>query len=93
MNAPFKQGDLLASAPKSTALTVVPEPESTSENFDWNNDKSVIINEQPATAVYFNHNDQLVIRQRCWPEDDSFVVIDRAHLPHLTEMLQSEAQS
>lgn len=73
-------------------MTVVPEPESTSEDFDWNNDKSVCINEQPATAIYRNDFHQIVIRQKAaWDRDeDVFVVIDRAHLSHLIDMLKME---
>ena len=58
------------------------------ERFDWANDESVIIPEQPETALYWNHQDQIVIRQRCWPDDDTFVYFNRAHLAHLIAMLR-----
>jgi hypothetical protein len=35
----------------------------------------VILPEQPATAVYFNPRGELVIRQKRWPDDDSFIYI------------------
>ena len=54
-------------APRAT-----PEP---SGDFDWNDTDSVVLTEQPETAVYWNPNGDLVIRQRRWPDDDVFVVI------------------
>ena len=50
----------------------------------------VIITEQPETALYWNSRHQIVIRQRGWPGDDSFVYFNRAMLPHLIAMLQAE---
>jgi len=72
---------------KLQPLASPPEPD---EDFDWNTDDSVIITEQPATALYWNSREQLVIRQRGWPDDDSFVYFNRAMLPHLIEMLQAD---
>jgi hypothetical protein len=45
------------------------------KDFDWNDTESVVLHEQPATACYFNEDGGLVIRQRRWPDDDSWVVI------------------
>jgi hypothetical protein len=45
-----------------------------SENFDWN-ETSIVIHEQPETAVYLNPSGQIVVRQRQWPDDDSFVYV------------------
>jgi len=66
-------------APQAT-----PEP---SEDFDWNKDDSVILHEQPATAVYFNKEGSLVIRQRRWPDDDSFIYIAESSIADFLDRL------
>ena len=67
----------LGSSPKNA------EPKS---DFDWNIDDSVILREQPATAVYFNKNDDLVIRQKRWPED-AFIYISAESLDTFLDKL------
>jgi hypothetical protein len=52
-----------------------PTPAPTGEDFDWADDESVILREQPETAAYFNREGGLVIRQHRWPDDDTVVVI------------------
>jgi hypothetical protein len=48
----------------------------TSEGFDWQTDDSVVVNWQPALAVYRNMMDSIVIRQeRSELEDDDTIVI------------------
>jgi hypothetical protein len=70
----------------SKSLAVVPpkpaaedslqrETERDDADFDWVNDDSIILREQPSTAVYFNKEGTLVIRQRRWPDEDTFVYI------------------
>jgi hypothetical protein len=54
-----------------------PGPAPTGEDFDWADDESVILREQPETAAYFNREGGLVIRQHRWPDDDTVVVIAR----------------
>ena len=44
------------------------------EEFDWD-DVHILLNEQPETAIYIGKHDHIVIRQRCWPDDDSSVII------------------
>lgn len=45
------------------------------EQFDWTKDESVILHDQPATAVYFNPEGSLVIRQeQAWDRDDDTCV-------------------
>jgi hypothetical protein len=57
--------------------------------FNWSTDESVIINEQPATAVYWNKQDQLVIRQQVpYPDEDVYVVFNQENLRHLIEMIE-----
>ena len=64
---------------ENATLRLVPpsvEPKQKTE-FDWLTDDSVVLQEQPQTAVYFNSTGGLVIRQRAaWDqEDDTFVLI------------------
>jgi hypothetical protein len=74
---PTRNGQALLPAviepPKpENAPQATPEP---SEDFDWSNDSSIVLHEQPATAVYFNKEGSLVLRQRRWPDDDTFIYI------------------
>jgi hypothetical protein len=60
--------------------TVVPPKAAEDErepakDFDWLNDDSIMLREQPETACYFNQYGGLVIRQRGWPDNDSVVII------------------
>jgi len=57
--------------PKQTPIHEPPDP----DEFNWATDDSVVLKEQPATAIYFNSRGQLVIRQeRSWDRDeDSFI--------------------
>jgi hypothetical protein len=62
------------------------------DKFEWStNNEDVIVADQRATAVYTHRWGQAVIRQeRSWDEeDDTFVVIDRAHLRTLIDALQA----
>jgi hypothetical protein len=53
------------------------EAELAEEDFDWNEDDSIILKEQRATAAYRNKVGELIIRQRAgWCDDrDTFVYI------------------
>jgi hypothetical protein len=49
---------------------------SSDDDFDWANSPSVVLQEQPATAIYHNPDGQLVIRQRAsWCDESDFFVI------------------
>jgi hypothetical protein len=66
-------------APASELPLEKPAPAATvddSADFDWSNDDSIILREQPQTAIYFNAHGGLVIRQRSWPDDDVYVYIN-----------------
>ena len=54
-----------------------PEKDTPFGEFDWVNSSSVVLREQPETAVYFNPEGALVIRQRDPNSDmdDPFVYI------------------
>lgn len=52
-------------------------------DFDWHENDSVVLREQPETAIYFNAYGQLVIRQReDWPHEngDPYVVISENNI-------------
>lgn len=61
--------------------------------FDWSSSPNVVIKEQPATALYFNPDGALVIRQKAdWDrEEDTFVFIApnniEEFIDQLTEMV------
>jgi hypothetical protein len=64
---------------ESATLRLVPpsvEPKQETK-FDWLTDNSVVLQEQPQTAVYFNSTGGLVIRQQvsCGLDDDTFILI------------------
>jgi hypothetical protein len=50
-------------------------------DFDWSNDDSVVLRDQPAVAIYSNKFQQVVIRcERTWDqEEDVVVLVDFAH--------------
>src|SRR5262249_43008671 len=62
-------------------------PGDAGDDFDWCG-ADVVIHEQPATAVYFNPNGALVIRQRRdYPDDDPFVYISADHIDAFMDRL------
>lgn len=63
--------------PKVSKPTVSPPlAEAGPDEFDWDNDESVVLREQRGTAVYRNKAGEIVIRQKGpWPDDDSFLYI------------------
>ena len=50
---------------------------SNDADFDWWKDDCVVLREQHSTAIYFNAEGGLVIRQQNWPEDDDVVIITK----------------
>jgi hypothetical protein len=86
------------SAPQTLSAVIPPakkdEPAATpddSKDFDWSNDDSIVLREQPETAIYFNPNGALVIRQRAvWPNDedgDPYVYINPENIEHFLDKL------
>ena len=59
------------------------------DDFDWSRDDSIVLNEQPATAVYENTAGDIVIRQaRAWDrEDDTICVIAKQNLQVVIDKL------
>ncbi len=52
------------------------------QDFDWTDDESIVLRDQPAIAVYVNPHGALVIRQeRSWnEEEDTWIVIQRENV-------------
>jgi hypothetical protein len=72
--------------PKPAPVTVVDD----SHEFDWSETESVVLREQPETAIYYNPSGDMVIRQRRWPDDDMLIIISEhslmAFIDRLTDM-------
>jgi hypothetical protein len=62
-------------------------PKDAGEEFDCSDDDSIILREQPATAVYFNKEGSLVIRQHRWPDDDIFIYIAESSIGDFLDKL------
>ena len=60
-------------------------------DFDWSDTESVVLTEQPETAVYWNPHGDLVIRQRRRRDDDPIVIVTRSSLPQLIDKLTDMA--
>ena len=75
---------------KTPTLEIVGKTESHDDpdEFDWSGE-NVVIQEQPATAVYFNLEGALVIRQRAsdYHCDDPFVYIGPDHIEAFLDKL------
>jgi hypothetical protein len=54
--------------------------------FDWA-DAEIVLREQQETAIYFNRDEGLVIRQQCWPDDDHYVIISKNNIDAFLDRL------
>ena len=65
-----------------------------SDDFDWHNDDSIVLREQPATAIYINPHGTLVIRQKAeWDaEHDTFAFITPENAVRFMEALAKVAR-
>jgi len=63
------------------------------DDFDWRDDPTVVLQEQPATAVYINTFGSIIIRQHMWPDDDVHVMVRPEHAKTLAEAIQRAARS
>ena len=74
--------------PPAATMTPVQPPVAIGDDaFDWADDESVVLREQPMTAAYFNKNGELVIRQARWPDDDVFIYIAQNNLADFIDKL------
>jgi NADPH-dependent ferric siderophore reductase len=73
--APALKASLEKIKPIAVAETAVLKADE--NDFNWNDDDSIILREQPATAIYHNRYGVLVIRQKAdWDaEHDTFAFI------------------
>jgi hypothetical protein len=64
----------------------------TSDRFDWAHDDSVVIREQPATAVYTNTSGDIVIRQANaqGDDDDAFIFLRPENVQALVDTMLAE---
>ncbi len=70
------------------ATAAHPSDEGLDDDFDWRGE-DVIIRDQRKTAVYWNNDGEVVIRQRVWDyEDDPCLWFNPAFLPALIRRLQ-----
>jgi hypothetical protein len=71
-----------------------PEEDQDFYDFDWNTSDSVVLQSQPATAIYFNPKGCIVIRQeRSWcQDDDPYVVISPENAVVFMEALAKRAR-
>ena len=64
-----------------------------SDDFDWRDDSAVVLQEQPATAVYVNTYGSIIVRQHMWPDDDVHVMVRPEHAKTLAEAILNAARS
>lgn len=78
--ASLRERGTLPIPPAATMTHELPPVATGDDAFDWADDESVVLREQPMTAAYFNRNGELVIRQARWPDDDVFIYIAQNNL-------------
>lgn len=90
----FKAG--LAKVDKIALAMASPPPSAAGEEveFNWNDDDSIILREQRATAAYRNRDGELIIRQQArWHDDeDTFVYISPEYEVAFMEGLAKRAR-
>jgi hypothetical protein len=67
----------------------------TSERFDWCESESIVLREQPATAVYINPAGDIVIRQAnaYGDDDDDFIYLRPENVPALVDAILAAADA
>lgn len=68
-----------------------PPDDDDAARFNWNDDESIVLEEQPRTAIYENPNGDIVIRQYAWPDDDDTVIVCRSNLMKFVDRLTEVA--
>src|SRR4051794_15603608 len=67
-----------------------PDPRD-QERFDWNNDPSIILHDQAATAAYFNERGELIVRQRDTLGAEGFLFIAPENVEQFLQGLNARA--
>ena len=62
-----------------------------SEEFDWDNDPSVIIRDQAAVAAYYNPSGELVVRQRDTLGAEAILYVAPENIPQFLKGLSDIA--
>jgi hypothetical protein len=68
-------------------LAVEPYESPDRDEFDWADERLVVLPEQPETAIYFNSKGSLVIRQQRPFDDDPFIVISATNIAEFLDKL------
>jgi hypothetical protein len=63
------------------------------DDFDWRDDPTIVLQEQPATAVYINTYGSIIVRQQMWPDDDVHVMVRPEHAKTLADALLRAART
>lgn len=84
----------LALAAETILAQAGPSAPDDDEDFDWNSDPSVVLQAQPATAIYQNNFGHIVIRQeKRWDEEmDPLVIISAESAVTFMEALAKRAR-
>jgi hypothetical protein len=74
---------------RATLAALIEKHSEPADDFDWFKDDSIVLEEQPTTAVYTNSRNAIVIRQRAasYPDEDQFVFIAPHNLMTLIDRL------
>ncbi len=65
----------------------------TGDDFDWRDDDAVVLQEQPATAVYVNTYGAVIVRQQNWPDEDVHVMVRPENAKTLADAILNAARS
>jgi hypothetical protein len=86
-------GDQVA-ASRAAVSSIVEDEIIDEDDFDWNKDDAVILQEQRATAVYHNRLGELIIRQKAaWDDErDTFVYITSENVTAFLEGAAKKAR-
>lgn len=78
-----------ATAGTGGAIAMGMTMETDADDFNWNNDDSIVVKEQIATAIYYNNYGELVIRQKAgfYDENDHIIIITKPALESFIDQL------
>jgi hypothetical protein len=62
------------------------------DDFDWRDGPAIVLQEQPATAVYINTYGSIIVLQHMWPDDDVHVMVRPEHAKMLADALINAAR-
>jgi hypothetical protein len=65
----------------------IADAEPPDNGFRWSDEEMVVVQHQPALAVYINPFNQIVLRTHGGYDDDAFIIISAEHLPKVIAKL------